>query len=137
MCIRDRKGAGWRKSSRVKHSYGDFMSYMTLVFSYAGTHSLSLELDDVKSISDMRPGDLFIQGGFPGHAILVVDMAQNPSTGKKVFMLAQSFMPAQEMHILENPTDPDMSPWYPLDFGETLYTPEWRFQKSDLKRFSS
>jgi hypothetical protein len=46
-------------------------------------------------------------------------------------------MPAQQIHILVNPTSRDLSPWYELtetDAGK-LYTPEWIFEKKDLKRF--
>ena len=95
---------------------------------------MSQELHKVSDISLMKIGDVFIQGGFPGHAILVVDMAVNGS-GKKLFLLVQSYMPAQEIHVLNNPVDSDSSPWYKLDFGEILYTPEWTFTRNDLKRF--
>lgn len=47
----------------------------------------------------------------------------------------QSYMPAQDMHILRNPLNADLSPWYAEDFGEVLQTPEWTFDASDLKRF--
>ena len=50
-------------------------------------------------------------------------------------MISQSYMPAQEIHILINQIDQDLSPWYPLDFGESLFTPEWTFNANDLKRF--
>jgi hypothetical protein len=89
----------------------------------------------VDDISEMQIGDVFIKGGFPGHAVIVVDLAEDEGSGKKVFLLAQSFTPAQEMHILKNPNDETMSPWYPLDFGERLFTPEWTFQRNDLHRF--
>ncbi len=44
-------------------------------------------------------------------------------------------MPAQVIHILKNRVDSKLNPWYELEFGERLYTPEWTFSKSDLKRF--
>jgi hypothetical protein len=81
-------------------------------------------------------GDIFIQGGFPGHAVLVTDIATNPRTGEKVFLLSQSYMPAQDIHILKNLNDPDLSPWYKLDFEDHLHTPEWTFYTDDLKRIS-
>jgi len=102
---------------------------------YAGSYSLSQELYKIKDLSEMRIGDVFIEGGFPGHAVIVVDMAINRRTGKKLFLLAQSYMPAQGIHILKNPMNPKLNPWYELEFGETLQTPEWTFNKSDLKRF--
>ncbi len=54
---------------------------------------------------------------------------------KKIFLLAQSYMPAQDIHILRNPDDEDLSPWYSVDFGEKLHTPEWIFTKKELCRF--
>ena len=50
-------------------------------------------------------------------------------------MIAQSYMPAQELQVLKNPDDAKLSPWYSSDFGEVLQTPEWTFRKTDLKRF--
>lgn len=57
--------------------------------------------------------------------------------GKKVFLLAQSYMPAQHTHVLVNPNNRGLSPWYELSATDEGYltTPEWTFQKKDLKRF--
>lgn len=88
-----------------------------------------------RSLVKMEIGDVFIQGGFPGHAVTVVDMAENPKTGEKLFLLSQSYMPAQDMHILKNPGEPSLNPWYSLNFGEELATPEWTFAPGDLYRF--
>jgi hypothetical protein len=126
----------WRRTRERGSSYASFRKYLATVFAYAGTYSLGRELETVTDVRDMRIGDVFIKGGFPGHAVIVVDMAVHPETGKKVFLLAQSYMPAQDMHVLKNPNAPGSSPWYELDFGEILYTPEWTFSAGDLKRFS-
>lgn len=107
---------------------------MEIIFTYAGTYSLSKELIPV-NMNDLKIGDVFIQGGFPGHAVIVVDMAVNPKNNDKIFLLAQSYMPAQELQILKNPNDENLSPWYSVDFSGELITPEWKFLKSDLKRF--
>lgn len=122
------------KTAKPSDSYKNFRSYMDKVFTYAGTASLAKELDKVE-VSEIGIGDVFIQGGFPGHAILVMDMAENKETGEKIFLLAQSYMPAQEMHILVNPGSDDGSPWYSDKFPGNLQTPEWTFSKKDLKRF--
>lgn len=116
------------------HSYQNFKKYLELIFNYAGSASLSKELKSI-AYDDIHIGDVFIQGGFPGHAIIVVDMAKKQQTGKKIFLLAQSYMPAQEIHILKNPDNIQLSPWYSEDFGSELFTPEWIFKKSDRKRF--
>ncbi|MDJ1500391.1 DUF4846 domain-containing protein [Xanthocytophaga agilis] len=125
----------WTKKAKKDYSYSTFRQYMDLVFMYAGTLSLSKELQTVPSVQNIQIGDVFIKGGSPGHAVIVVDMAQNKKTGEKVFLLAQSYMPAQETQILRNPTDSEMSPWYNTNFAGDLITPEWTFEPNQLKRF--
>ena len=124
----------WTQAGYPSNTYNDFWKYMEIIFSYAGTRSLSKELKPV-DINDLQIGDIFIQGGTPGHAIIVVDMAVDTTTEKKIFLLAQSYMPAQETQILTNPNDKRISPWYSTGFGQELVTPEWTFGKIDLKRF--
>lgn len=125
----------WKQSVNPSNTYNDFWNYMETIFSYAGTLSLSKELKPV-SIADLTIGDVFIQGGSPGHAVMVVDVAVNTQTNKKIFLLAQSYMPAQEIQILKNPSEEKISPWYSAEFGAELITPEWTFTESDLKRFN-
>lgn len=123
----------WVKQTSPSNTYKDFRKYMDIIFAYAGTLSLEKELVSV-NISDIQIGDVFIQGGSPGHAVIVVDLAENDK-GEQVFMLAQSYMPAQDIHILKNPNDKEISPWYNVNFEGDLITPEWTFKKTDLKRF--
>jgi hypothetical protein len=125
----------WEKSAKRNSSYASFRKYLNTIFMYAGSYSLSRELRRVQNINEMKIGDVFIEGGFPGHAVIVADMAVNRETGKKLFLLVQSYMPAQDIHILKNSVDSELSPWYDLEFGETLYTPEWTFSNTDLRRF--
>ncbi len=123
----------WGSSGTRGYSYPNFRQYLTNIFIYAGTHSLEKELKPI-SIIEIRPGDVFIQGGFPGHAVIVMDVAIYPATGEKAFLLAQSYMPAQSIHILKNPADRGTSPWYLAKEGP-LHTPEWKFPATCLKRF--
>lgn len=123
----------WTRKGSNDSSYESFRKYMDLVHAYASTLSLEDELKQVSAM-EMTVGDVFIQGGSPGHAIIVVDMAEDLATGKKYFMLAQSYMPAQETQILRNLNDPSLSPWYELKEG-SLSTPEWNFVEGSLKRF--
>lgn len=124
----------WVGGAGYSEDYDSFRKYLDMVFSYAGTLSLSKELQQA-AVSDMEIGDVFIQGGSPGHCVIIIDMAVNSRTGEKVFMLAQSYMPAQDIHILKNNADKSISPWYRVDFGDTLVTPEWTFEKNHLMRF--
>jgi len=127
--------AYWTQAQGPANTYRDFWAYLEVVFSYAGTRSLAKELMPAR-VGDLRSGDVFIQGGSPGHAVIVVDLANDRWTGAKVFLLAQSYMPAQEIQILRNPDSLEKNPWYDADFGDTLSTPEWIFSRADLKRFA-
>lgn len=126
--------AYWVKRTGYSEDYSVFRQYLDMVFAYAGTLSLSQELDKV-DIEDMEIGDVFMKGELPGHCVIVMDMAENKSTGEKIFMIAQSYMPAQDIHVLKNFSDAKISPWYSLNFGDELYTPEWTFYKDQLMRF--
>lgn len=129
----------WVKSSKANASYSSFKRYMRWVFMYAGTASLSKEVTYISNLKEMKIGDIIIQGGFPGHAVIVVDMAHHPTTGKKVFLLAQSYMPAQSIHILKNPINTKLSPWYSIDECLTegaIITTQWNFLNSHLARFN-
>ncbi len=82
----------------------------------------------------MEPGDVFIRGGSPGHAVIVMDMAMNRN-GEKIYLLAQSYMPAQDIHVLRNPMEPDWSPWYKTVENQAITTPEWIFYPNQLRRW--
>jgi hypothetical protein len=124
----------WYTATSKDFSIPTFKKYLEKVFTYAGTLSLSKEMKPV-AIEDMQVGDVFIKGGSPGHAVIIVDMAKDAS-GKKICMIAQSYMPAQSIHILKNLNDPGSSPWYDLSKADKLYSPEWTFDKSQLMRFA-
>jgi len=123
----------WYNGAVKGDSRKSFDKYLTMVFSYAGTLSLEKEMKKV-ILKDMQIGDIFIQGGSPGHAVIIVDMAINKER-EVLFLLAQSYMPAQEIHILKNFNNPLISPWYSAKNLFNLTTPEWTFTKNNLKRF--
>jgi len=126
----DGNKTSWVLKKQPSNTYEDFLDYLDRVFTFAGTLSLSKSLK-ARPVNEMQIGDVFIQGGSPGHAVIVVDMAKN-AKGEKMFILAQSYMPAQETQILKNPNDSNSSPWYTLPTS-TLETPEWNFNATDLK----
>lgn len=129
------KANAWVKTAKEDNSYKSFREYLDLVFTYAGSMSLSKELKPI-DVEDMEPGDVFIKGGSPGHAVIVIDVIEDSKTDIKLFILAQSYMPAQEIHILKNGMPADiLSPWYSTNFGPFLKTPEWTFTRAQLMRF--
>ena len=126
----------WTKKTQYSNEYSSFRKYLDMVFAYAGTLSLSEEMKN-ETIENMQIGDLFLKGATPGHAVIIMDMAKDNKTGEKIFLLAQSYMPAQDIHILKNPENEQLSPWYSVNFGEVLRTPEWTFDKGQLMRFQN
>lgn len=132
-----------------------FMEYLQTVFAYCGTLSLEKQLIPVPHFPDMHIGDVLIHGGSPGHAMIIMDMAEDQS-GHKIYLLAQSYMPAQDIHIVKNIHNSSLSRWYSIDYrgisrtdgqstnaGESqntpagekkiIYTPEWTFYSNQLR----
>ncbi len=125
----------WAETGRTDSSYLSFREYLDTVFMYAGTASLSSRLHSKSDICAVEPGNLFMIPGFPGHTVMVVDVAENVETGERLFLLAQGFMPAQNLHVLKNPMDQKLSPWYSCDFEGWLVTPEYTFDRDDFVEF--
>lgn len=123
----------WAPTAPPDGSYAAFRRYLDTVFTYAGSLSLARELERVPDPRQVEPGDVFAQGGSPGHAVLVVDVATD-AQGARRFLLVQSYMPAQEVHLLRNPATPG-SPWYRAVATGELVTPEWTFRVTDMRRF--
>jgi hypothetical protein len=108
-----------------------FDDYLKKVFTNCGTLSLSHQLRS-KDMTLLAPGDVLVWGGSPGHAMLVMDVAVN-KTGQKIYLLSQSYMPAQDVHVVINPQNPSLSPWYAAKDEADIETPEWTFKTSELK----
>lgn len=112
-----------------------FGRYLTQLFSDAGSASLQAELG--RRSGPVQPGDVLIQGGHPGHVVVVLDVAV-ASGGQRYLLLGQSYMPAQQFHVLRNLQDAALSPWFneaALD-GDGLRTPEWpAFSRSNVRTF--
>jgi len=111
----------------------NWQKFLVRLFAEAGTASLAAEMRPLGK-REIAPGDVLIHGGYPGHAVLVLDAAEAPD-GHRWILLGQSYMPAQQFHVLVNPAG---GVWYDaaaLD-GTGLATPEWRpFLRRDARRF--
>jgi hypothetical protein len=138
------KGVRWKAQGNKLISYTinkvrnniqqEYNLFMELVFSYCGTYSLSKQLKVVNDSGTIQPGDVFVYGGFPGHAVTVMAVAKNDED-EKIFLLSQGYMPAQDIHILKNYANNDLNPWYAISEIYPLYTPEWQFNIGSLKRW--
>lgn len=122
----------WYAGGSQGDSDESYWRYLETVWSYASTLSLEKELAS-KAVTNIETGDVWIKGGSPGHAILVADVIEN-AAGKKLFLLAQSYMPAQELQVLKNPENSGLSPWYEIPTNR-LVTPEWTFELNQLREW--
>jgi len=59
------------KRADADTGYRSFRLYLESIFMYAGSWSLSQELNPVKNSALVELGDVFIPGGFPGRRYLL------------------------------------------------------------------
>ena len=122
------------KTASANTSEANFYRYLNLIFMYSGTQSLYDELSEVQSISEVEVGDMLIYPGSPGHVIMVADVAEDEN-GRKLLIFAQGNTPAQSVHLLKNPNDTDLSPWYEIEMGQYLEIPTYYFNEVKFVRF--
>lgn len=135
--VNGNRASWYRINYQEDYSYPTFRQYLLMVFTYAGTASLPMDMemdtvyDDYSLPVPLHIGDVIIQPGSPGHAVIVVDKA------KSAFILAQSYMPAQEIEILNSMKGGDA--WSTIN-NYYIITPEWTFDLSrdaKIMRFKS
>ena len=124
----------FHKTASEDPSKNNFYKYLNLIFMYSGTQSLYDELDRVTTVSELQIGDLLIYPGSPGHVIIIIDEMIN-SSGDKLFIFAQGNTPAQSIHIIKNPNNLKMSPWYKIELGKNLEIPTYYFNDVKFVRF--
>ena len=125
----------FRKTQNLDDSYENFRKYLDLIFTYAGTISLNKETKPVLKTSDLKSGDILITAGSPGHIVFIAGVAENKE-GKRLFLLAVGFTPAQSIHLLKNPINKNISPWYELDVNSpATFTARYIFKPSNFRRF--
>ena len=129
------KKVSFVNTGKFDDSYENFQKYLEVIFRYAGTISLDVESDPVEDNASIKAGDFIIKPGSPGHSVIIVGVARNLA-GKKLYLLAESYMPAQDIHILVNHKNPALSPWYELDVNAPqTVTAKYIFKPTSIKRF--
>lgn len=127
-----KQGRRWEfvAKSRPSRGYRSFRRYLGFMFSWTGT--IHQRGERRVRPEKLRIGDFFVQGGSPGHAVIFLDIATN-AAGERVALLGQSYMPAQDVHVLRGPKEG----WFPLVAGKAIKTPLWpkAFVWKDLRRF--
>jgi hypothetical protein len=117
------------------NSWAAYRGWLQYVFRFAGTRSLRFDTDPVPPDAPIEAGDLFVEAGSPGHAVVILDVAVRD--GKRYGLVGQGFMPAEDFHILKAEHAVD-GHWFPLPMtaDESLDTPSWSpFARSSARRF--
>ena len=121
------------KNAASSDSYSSFRKYLDIVFSYAGTISLHRDLRKNPRSKTLEIGDLIITAGSPGHAVIIVDRAKDDN-GNYLYLLAQSFMPAQSIHVLRGGSS-SYSPWVKIDKQGGISTDRYYFSDPSIRSF--
>lgn len=129
--IINRNNVRFSKSAKStsKDSYQDFRKYLDIIYTYAGTISLSKELKTSNNKTEFNIGDLIITPGSPGHVVMVVDKISNKSQHR--YALAEGFTPAQSIHILSI----NDNPWFDIKPSKDISTPRYYFKNVVIKSF--
>ncbi|WP_170319528.1 DUF4846 domain-containing protein [Polyangium spumosum] len=109
-------------AKRAEPTHALFRRWLDDVFGWTNTGALARDGERV-ALDALRPGDFFVLTGVPfGHTVLVLDMAKD-AAGRRVVLLGQSFVPAQNVHVIRpEPT----SAWFVVDESRgALTTPFW------------
>lgn len=125
------------RGSARPDTHAEFVDYLFYLFRFAGTKSMKRDAERVPPDAPIEVGDFFLDPGAPGHAVIVVDIAEHPD-GRRVALLGQSYMPAQEFHVIRGPArDALGGVWFELPEAEhTLDTPSWpAFGRDQVWRF--
>ena len=125
-----------RSGSSRPDNHSSFRRWLNLIFTYAGTVSLARDAALVTNNQELRPGDFFVDPGFPGHAVILLDIAEN-DRGDRIALVGQGFMPAEEIHVVRSSVALD-GVWFPLPASPDglLTTPSWSpFPRSAARRF--
>ena len=150
----DRSGwSDWLKGERfdvtgpdVARSFGaprppnrtSYRAWLQHTFVYAGTRSLHLDARSVQEGDGLQPGDILVDPGSPGHAVVLLDIAVSDS-GERIALIGQGFMPAQTFHVLSPERGHGRDAWFvlPMQTLGVVKTPSWRaFSRSDARRFT-
>lgn len=118
------------KTAKKDESYETFRNYLDVLFNYASTRSLYPESEQI-AFDDIKIGDVLLFAGSPGHCIIIVDICED-AYGNKAMLLAQSSMPAQQIHIIGLIND---RPWVILSESSFPVIIEgWTFSLEHIRR---
>ena len=111
-----------------------FRYYLQNVMTYSNVASLRLQMKKV-STGDMKIGDVFCSTSGTGAALMIVDIAVNPTTGQKAFIVAGGGNPATDIHVYNNTNNGSMNVWQTLEADGSFICGDTTFYANSLYRF--
>jgi hypothetical protein len=123
----------FRQTAPADHSYEAFRKYLDIVFMYAGTISLHRDMKQINRKSEYQIGDVIVQPGSPGHAVIIVDKAKN-AKGEAIYLLAQGYTPAQSVHIVKSGHS-GISPWFKIPQSGHFWHKRFWLREVGVRRF--
>lgn len=124
----------WRKTKKTQLTHAALNDYLQIIYMYAGTVSLMTETKPVKALKDIQIGDILLEAGFPGHTMMVADLAVN-DTGDIRALFIEGSTPAQSPHVVTSTMLFDQEVWIPIKEGHDIETSIWTFKPEHLRRF--
>lgn len=112
----------WQSTTRNQSWDG----WLQAVFTWAGTRSLAAY--ETRPVSAPEPGDMLVQPGSPGHAVVIFDVAK--ADGQTWLLIGEGFMPAQDFHIEHGP----VGGWFAWGPSGTRLN-HWNMDKDSLRRW--
>lgn len=121
-------------STKSPDTHDAYRKWLDKVFTYASTRSLHRDSKKINSSSDLQSGDFYLQGGSPGHVVMILDIAE-ATDGSRVALFGQGYLPAREFHVIRDDDAID-GVWFELEDHTPVATPTWKpFGIEDAWRF--
>ncbi len=99
------------RKNKFTESQKTYVQFLRTAFASSNSHSLKQGGKKITK-ENLTSGDLFVQNenGGIGHVSIILDESTNGK--ERLYLIAFSFMPAQEMHIEKAPSDRGKNGWF-------------------------
>ena len=131
----------WTGGGEDSNSEENFKAYLSTLFVYISMNTLRKDLTQIEDVDgdEIQVGDIYIAKNADDRelAVMVADICRNDETGERLMLLVQGGSPAQQLHIVDNPTNAAIAPWYPCGFTSELSTPDLTLDVEKRYRFTA
>lgn len=131
----------WVSGGEDSNGKDNFRAYLSTLFVYISMTTLKKDLARIHDVdgNPIQVGDVFIGENAEGKeiAVMVADLCINDETGERMMLLVQGGSPAQQLHVVDNPYNASIAPWYSCEFDTTLKTPDVELDIEDRYRLKS